>query len=509
MTQTVEPPQQVAPARERTPHTSPGERRWATLFRRWAPGLIPALAMLVVGRFRLLQPSLGWDENATWLVGTRTVGQIVDLAQNLDAVISPYYLFMHFWMGVFGDSELSLRMPSLLAVAAGVGVSAELGRRLFGPGAGLLAGLMMVLVPQFSRYAQEARAYGLAFFFAALASLLLYRAFEKPSWGRWSAYGFAIALTGVSHLLALLVLGGHLYAVAARWWPTRDKRLLRWVAVTAVGLMPVSPLLYMGSQQRGRQLEWIPELDTAGVLAAPGQLFGSAAAGLLLIGIAATVRAERQLVRDLVVLATLPPLVLIGISLVSSSMWVPRYVLFVLPAIVLLAAAALHGLRLRMALALVLLAAVSAPAHAQVRGPVSHMGSDFRAVKRILQQNQQPGDVIVFSMKSAWSLRAGVSYQLRGQLRPLDVEQAEQAAEVGELNAKLCADQVACLGNAKRVWYLRQGASGKPLADSGPLEATLTRDYRQVKVWQPVKTTLVLLERNRDPGPAGRVRRSG
>ena len=86
--------------------------------------------MLVVGRYKMRNPTLGWDENATWIAGQRTPGQIVDLAKHFDGVISPYYMFMHFWTSVFGDSEFWMRAPSLIAVAAALG---------FGPRAGLAA----------------------------------------------------------------------------------------------------------------------------------------------------------------------------------------------------------------------------------------------------------------------------------------------------------------------------------------------------------------------------------
>jgi mannosyltransferase len=248
--------------------------------------------------------------------------------------------------------------------------------------------------------------------------------------------------------------------------------------------------------QRGDQLDWIPPMDLDQVWAAPGAIFGSAAAGLLLIGVALAVRwPDRQVTRELAVLATLPPVVLIAVSFVTSSLWVPRYVLFVVPVICLLAAAALRGLRLRALLALVLLAGIAVPAHDEVRGPASHMGANFRAVAEIISREQRPGDVIVFGVSGTWSLRAGIDYQLRGRPQPRDVLLTTPAAEVGELNAVQCADPVACLGTSPRVWFFRQWQTGEPLDDAGLLTNTLTSDYRVVRTWHATKATLVLLER--------------
>jgi mannosyltransferase len=291
-------------------------------------------------------------------------------------------------------------------------------------------------------------------------------------------------------MLALLVLVPHAYAAARRgaWRP--------WLVATAAGLVPVLPFVYLGLRQKGTQLEWIPPMTPGVVAAAPGAIFGSAAAGLLLIGLAFAVRwPDRPLVRELALLAALPPILLIAVSFVSSNMWVPRYVLVVVVPVALLAAATLGGLRLRAVAVLVALALVAAPAQRQIRGPASHMGADFRAVAGIIAAGQRPGDVIVYGTGGTWSLRAGIDYQLRGKPKPRDVLLARPAADVGTLNAVQCADRVACLGAAKRVWFFRQWQTGPPLTDAGPLTTTLRTGYRQAGVWHATKATLVLFER--------------
>jgi mannosyltransferase len=452
--------------------------------------------MLAVGRLWLRQPAVGWDENATWLASRFSVGQLVRLAGNFDGVIAPYYLFMHFWTAVFGDSELALRAPSLIAVALGVGVSAELGRRLFGPVTGLLSGLLLVTVPQLSRYAQDARAYGLTFLFATLATLLLYRALQQPAWSRWIWYGVTVTLLGFSHILALLVLIGHAYAVLTR------RQTRRWFVVTAVALLPVLPLVYLGLTQRGGQLDWLPPMTPRQVMTAPGDIFGAATVGLLLIGLALTARrSDERPLREFAVLAVTPPAVLMGISFLTSSIWVPRYVLVVVPAICWCAAVSLRTVPRRAVAAVLLLFVVGWPAQQKLRGQTSHAGPDFRTVGRLIGADQQPGDVIVYGTAGTWSLRAGVDYELRGRAKPRDVLLRKPAAEVGELDAEQCADQVACLGDARRVWLFRWQPPGKrltataPLTDTGPVGPVLTSRYRVVGDWRATKADLLLFER--------------
>jgi mannosyltransferase len=186
---------------------------------------------------------------------------------------------------------------------------------------------------------------------------------------------------------------------------------------------------------------------------------------------------------------------------VTSSLWVPRYVLVVVPAICLCAAVSLRVVPLRAVAALVLLAGVGWPAQKQVRSQTSHLGPDFRTVSRYIERHQQPGDVIVYGVAGTWSLRAGIDYQLRGREKPRDVLLATPAAEVGELDAVQCADPVACLGAARRVWFFRWQPVGQELTSTAPLAGAdglgevLTGEYRVAGVWHATKANLILFER--------------
>ena len=483
-------------APELSPETSTAGDRPPRRLPDWAISAVPAGLMLLIGAIRITGPGLGWDENATWLASRRFPGQIVELAGNFDGVISPYYLLMHFWTLVFGDSELALRLPSLLAVAAGIGVSAELGRRLLGPDVGLLAGLFLTLVPQLSRYAQDARAYGFAFLFATLSTLLLYQALQRDTWRRWITYAVVITLLGLAHILGLLVLLGHAAIVLSRRGP------VRWLIVTAIAVLPVLPFVYLGLTQRSDQLDWIAPMTWRQVSQAPGAIFGSAAVGLLLTGLALAVRRPgRQVFRELAVLAVAPPAVLLAVSFVTSSLWVPRYVLVVVPAISLVAAAALRGLKWQAAAVLVLLIGVGGPAQVAVRNQNSHMGPDFTLVSTAIRENRQPGDVIVYGRTGTWSLRAGIDYQLRHEAKPKDALLQIPAAEVGELNAVECPDKPACLTGAPRIWFFRGVFDGDPILETGPLtdagsmRKMLTTDYRRAQTWEVPKGNLILFIR--------------
>ncbi len=142
---------------------------------------------MLVGGYRIAGPSLWRDEAATISGSNRSVTAILALTKHQDAVHGLYYLLIHAVIAVGGTTETALRLPSLIAMALAAGLLAELGRRLAkntglpSPGAvGLLAGLLLAVVPLTTRYAQEARPYALTTLFAVVASYLLVRAACQP-----------------------------------------------------------------------------------------------------------------------------------------------------------------------------------------------------------------------------------------------------------------------------------------------------------------------------------------
>lgn len=493
LTTAIDPGPAPTPPQPRREEVS---RALLTRTQRLLPSVGPGLVMLVVGAVGLSRPALGWDEHATWSAAERTPGQIMEFAGNMDGVIAPYYLFMHYWTAAFGDAVAIIRLPSLLAVALGVALVGELGRRLFTPGVGLVGGLIVAAVPQLSRYAQDARAYGLAFLFAVLSTLLLYLALERPTRWRWLAYGAALTLLGYSHLIGLLILGGHLVAVARR-----DRRLLpRWAVPVLAAVLLVTPLIRLGLSQRGTQLEWIAPMDLHQVLIAPGVVFGAPVAGLMIIGLAFAARAERArgerpaLLGELAVLAVLPPVLLIAVSFVTSPLWVPRYVLVAIVPPALLAALALRGLPWRTVCALALIVAVGFEAQQAIRGPSSHGGMDFRRAAAIVAAGQRDGDGVVYGRIGTWSLRAGLDYELRDRARPADLLLRRPAAEVGGLDGAECPE-LTCFDTA-RVWYVGARRAGDPMADAGDvLRAKFTAEYRRTGYWLLPLGTIALYER--------------
>jgi mannosyltransferase len=172
-----------------------------------------------------------------------------------------FYSLLRLWMAPFGDSEATLRsLPALFSVLT-VPLVFAIGRATAGRRVGLLAALLVATSAPLVAYGQEARAYALLCFAAALAVLglvLFLRTWTDP--GFWPANeGSGTAWSGGDRVLGLtayaagtsLALYAHNTAVflpllanlvAAYWWLAHADRSRRfataWVAANLVSILP-------------------------------------------------------------------------------------------------------------------------------------------------------------------------------------------------------------------------------------------------------------------------------
>ena len=497
-----------------TPGTA---RAWSV---RLAPRLLPALLMGLVSAYQLADPVLSWDEIATVDVATRSTSQIWRLSHTMDASITPYYLFMHVWTGFFGISEWALRAPSWLAMAATAGLVGELGRRLFTPATGLLAGLLFVLIPSSSRYAQEARVYAIAAMLSVLAALLLYLALDRPSAAHFARYGGTVVLLGACHLIALAALGAHAVIVWLHWCRIRSGRAARaWLAAIAAAGLVLAPLALAGAGQLDDQLGWIyGPLTGKDLLTAPGAITGSVGVAWLLVGLAALASWHPlRRVAELTGLAVLPVAIVATGAALGQPIWVPRYLLIATPPLALLAALGVRQVAersrrrsrasfrrragvARVVIVMVALAWAALPDQRTLREIDSRNGGNYRQAARIVALHQQPGDVLLFEAGTR-HMRPGIYYYLRHEsARPADVLLGQSAARSGDLRPVEVADPAVRMRDQRRIWFFLYGKPANPATSRPDLAPYLTSDFEVVRVWRMESSTLVLYQQT-DPAP--------
>jgi mannosyltransferase len=458
----------------------------------WA---LPALFTALVVSWRADTAGLWRDEIASWSAAGRPIGEIFAMGRNIDGVLVPYYLFLHVWIGWFGDSVIAMRVPSIIAMAGTAAVVALLARRWWGDAAGLLGGLLFAVVPAVSRYGQEVRGYALASLFATLATLLLAIALDRSRWWTWTLYGACVALAGLSHLLSLLILAGHAVMVlvaagrAGRW------RGLWWLLAAAGGIGAMLPLTFAGLGQQSAQLSWLHAAGLKTLSELPGNLFEVPAVGGAVGGLALAAMRRGKATPAVVLWAAvlLPVGLLFAYDHWRAPIFVARYLLYLVPLLCALAGAALAALRLPVALVAVLaLGALGLPSQQSIRR--AHSSWDYRAAADVIMKNTVAGDGIVYAPRSGWQLvDLGLSYYLR-DAAPRDVLLASDETA----NASLWATECTCLSGTNRIWVVAADNIDPAFraTATNQLSATATAalaSYQESRSWRVSGFTIALL----------------
>ncbi|MFQ6100607.1 MAG: glycosyltransferase family 39 protein [Anaerolineae bacterium] len=194
--------------------------------------LLIIILLLAVGlRLYHLDAQSFWnDEGNSARIAERTLDLILEGAAG-DIHPPGYYLLLHYWRALFGQSEFALRSLSVVAGVTLVAFTYLLGRRLFGETTGLTAAFLGALSPFAVYYSQETRMYALLAVLSAASTYSLLRLLQKPDFFRktWPlAYVLTSAAGLYTHYAFSFVLLTHNLLFVLRWLLTGRRSSLRW-----------------------------------------------------------------------------------------------------------------------------------------------------------------------------------------------------------------------------------------------------------------------------------------
>jgi len=449
--------------------------------------LIPgcaALATLAVMLCRIGVPSFWRDEGATLSAAHRSFPQLIRLLGHMDAVHGMYYLLIWLLARVAGSGELTLRLPSAVAMAVAAGLLTALGRRLLSPAAGLAAGLAFAAIPAVSWFGQDARPFALETAAAAAASYCFVRFLDDRA-GRWAGwYTASLAGLGLADIFGLLLIAAHgtTLLVLHRQHGRQDGRRLarRWLATVTVAVVALLPLEVLAWSQRG-QVNWLrtplaASLANTGRLAGtPGALLTVAvvmAAALTVTALAGWSRFAAAWPSRLTALGLpwllVPPALLIAVSQVQP-VYTFRYIVFCEPAVALLIGAGLAALgRVAGPAGLVLIVLAGLPAQLGERGPDGH-SDNIRGMDQIIAQHARPGDGVIYPQGPGMtSFAASYPY---GLARLRDLSAGRSPAQAGTISGSNAPWRVVRgrLSQVSRVWVAEADVPlpGRPLVLRG------------------------------------------
>lgn len=395
---------------------------------------LPAIILLValLAFANLGAKSLWLDEGTTVSIarlGWHGLWQ--DAFSQGEANMSLYYVLLHLWLHL-GDSEAVLRSLSALFAAVTIPVFYALAARHFGSGIALLATLLLGINASFIHYAQEARGYMLTVLLVTVSSYLFVRSVDQPKWRWWLGYAVVSGLAIYAHFFAALVVLAHLVALLLRDWRRLPHRVL-FVAYGLIGLFGLPLFVFILTADRSR-IDWIEPPTVVRIATVFAALSGATTGpysypelALLFSFLVAAMFALYAMVRAwrrradrlwpqlfLLVWLLVPVSTSLAVSVVKP-VFVSRYLLVVLPALVLLAALGLSRMQPRWSSILLSAVIVALSGYELARWHAEYDKEDWRSATAYVADRARPGDGIAFH--AAYGVRTYNYYIYRFEAR--------------------------------------------------------------------------------------------
>lgn len=439
--------------------------------------------------------SLWRDEVDSIRFATRELSQVVGMFAKPGENGPLFFALLRAWLATAGSSEFALRFQAVLAGVLAVPLTYVLARRLMKVvypsypiavggltvrNVALVAALLVAVNPYLTWYSQEGKMYSVLVVAVLATQLAFLAALRQSRWWRWALYLLLLAVAAFLHLLAVLVV-----VIDVAWllllWPDYRRR---WLPFLLTLILPLAPyfalvgwwqlrLFLKADFQTGHP--FVPLGDIASGLLA---LYGHGASPqppawvlapfifLLLCGIVFAGRVIGQaagpdappettlgwhawrITAMLLAWLLLPPLLLFLISL-AKPMQADRYVIWIVPAFLLLVAqgiSALATLRPRLSWAALALVVVLAfwGGWRQTHLPIK---ADMRAATVYVEARRQPGELVLFQipyLRHTYEYYAG----------PLKVAVDGRFTNGGSTPEQVADEMAAAVDDAPAVWLV-------------------------------------------------------
>jgi len=435
-----------------------------------------------------------------------------------------YYLLLRIWLH-FGQSEFFIRSLSVLIAACTLPSIYWLARLLYDRRVAFIAAALFAFNAYSVRYAQEARSYALFLLLTTISSGFLVAFVREPR--RRHAWGYAIAsvLAVYAHFYALLLLAAHWLALRAlsrgeEVGPSVRRQMRR--ARIGIGVS-VLPLLVFVAKTGAGPIKWISRPGLRDVLGFYEHLAGSISWLLTLIVALACIAAilpvwqrlrargqnwETWRVQFLLLWLFFPVALTVTLSF-ARPVFLGRYMIFCLPALLILAAAGLAELRpwWLMGTALVGILLLS------LQGTVYVYGHDFDnerdasgTASNFILDHAEAGDAVLFHIAATRiayeffrSARAGTntaSPNYTGGLGPEIIFPHHGAGlDYRDFTGKPTAEWVREQGAShRRLWVMlmNNGPEGNPDPTTVMLVRALPESFPRMESWQFTKVEVRL-----------------
>jgi mannosyltransferase len=453
----------------------------------WDPLIVGVLAAAVslVGAGR---PSFWYDEAATISASySRSLGQLWQMLNNVDAVHGLYYLLMHGWFQIFPPTEFWSRAPSGLAVGAAAAGLVVLARQFSSRNVAVASGVVCAILPRTTWAGIEARPYALSMMAAVWLTVLLVYAARRDNASAWLSYGIALAISTLLDVYLVLLFLTHVAFICV--FQRRQRVLARFAFASVLAGIAVTPFMIVAVGQV-HQISWLAPIGHRTIEDVTIQQYFErsppfALLSALVVAAAAVwwLRRSRQLTdsdRQLLTLAIawllIPTALVVIWSIVVHPLYTPRYLTFTAPAMALVLGVCISAVAPRpwAATALVgLFALAAAPNYflAQ-RNPYAKYGMDYSQVADLITTKAAPGDCLLVNDTVTFMpapMRPLMAARPDAYRKLIDLTLWKRATDRNDVfDTNLIPEVVAKpLSHCRVVWIITQADKAMPAHEQG------------------------------------------
>ena len=187
------------------------------------------------------------DEYISWFISTKPL--FVEFIQAIfkNCHMPFYYIYLKFWCFCFGNSDVALRISSVLPSILGIITMFFVGKNLKDEKTGLLCAALTSFSGFMIYFSQEVRFYSLLFLFSALAVLLFLKLLEKQSYLNYLLFYIINLMIMFIHTIGFVFVFFNfliLFVYLKKQNKISYKQIGVLVAATLVAMLPFVPFLY-------------------------------------------------------------------------------------------------------------------------------------------------------------------------------------------------------------------------------------------------------------------------
>lgn len=338
-----------------------------------------------------------------------------------------YFLALHYWMVLAGDSEFAVRLLSVIFGCLSVAAIYQIGKTLFDRETGLLCALFLAVTRMQVEFSQEARMYSLLVLLSLLSVLFFLRLFESGDKRTLFLYILCSILLMHTHFYALFVITAQNFFFLLLYFINIDifrRTLRRWLLAQAALFVLFLPWLTALIDQimRVRENFWIARFGVWILWQTLLEYSGTTTLAVIFLVLAIyaliaqiknhegdkqtapgtlqreAVFTDRQKTIFLLIWFLTPMLLPFIYSQFSRPIYLPKYTLPGLVAFTILAARGITSIRpvyIRIfpPALIITLSLVSLP-----RYYVTPRKADWREAVHTVDASAQPGDLVLFNL---------------------------------------------------------------------------------------------------------------